>query len=73
MPAIANKCRTAADETSRPFFITVFVDIEQVGWYVPNILQARSSAGEHYPDTVGVVGSNPIVPTKQIKGLWRKS
>ena len=58
-----------ADETSRPFFITVFVDIEQVGWYLPSTLQARSSAGEHYPDTVGVVGSNPIVPTKQIKGL----
>jgi len=24
----------AADETSRPFFITVFVDIEQAGWYL---------------------------------------
>lgn len=34
-----------------------------------NTLKARSSAGEHYPDTVGVVGSNPIVPTKTIKGL----
>ena len=59
----------AADETSNPFFIMVFVDIEHVGWYLSNILQARSSAGEHYPDTVGVVGSNPIVPTIKIKGL----
>ena len=25
--------------------------------------QARSSGGEHYPDTVGVKGSNPFVPT----------
>jgi hypothetical protein len=31
--------------------------------------QARSSGGERFPDTEEVVGSNPIVPTKQIKGL----
>ena len=31
--------------------------------------QARSSGGEHYPDTVGVVGSNPTVPTSEIKRL----
>ncbi len=29
------------------------------------IQQARSSGGEHYPDTVGVMGSNPIVPTRK--------
>jgi hypothetical protein len=34
------------------------------------IAQARSSGGERYPDTVEVVGSNPIVPTIKIKGLW---
>lgn len=45
------------------FFITVFVDIELTRCYLYTFLQARSSAGEHYPDTVGVVGSNPIVPT----------
>ena len=27
------------------------------------IIQARSSVGEHYLDTVGVVGSIPTVPT----------
>jgi len=27
------------------------------------------SENNSYPDTVGVVGSNPIVPTKQIEGL----
>ena len=27
------------------------------------VLQARSSGGERYLDTVEVVGSNPIVPT----------
>jgi hypothetical protein len=32
-------------------------------------LQARSSGGERFPDTEEVVGSNPIAPTKQIKGL----
>ena len=30
-----------------------------------DFLQARSSGGERYPDTVEVVGSNPIVPTKK--------
>jgi hypothetical protein len=33
-------------------------------------IQARSSGGERYLDTVEVVGSNPIVPTMIIKGLW---
>ena len=32
-------------------------------------LKARSSGGEHYPDTVGVKGSNPFVPTSQIRDL----
>ena len=35
--------------------------------------QARSSGGEHYPDTVGVKGSNPFVPTsrsKDLKPFW---
>ena len=32
-------------------------------------LKARSSGGEHYPDTVGVMGSNPIVPTMNTKGV----
>ncbi len=27
------------------------------------IIRARSSAGEHYGDIVGVAGSNPAVPT----------
>ena len=34
-----------------------------------NTLQARSSGGEHYLDTVGVPGSNPGVPTIDFKGL----
>ena len=36
---------------------------------VPKNVQARSSGGERYLDTVEVVGSNPIVPTINIKGL----
>ena len=32
-------------------------------------IEARSSGGERYLDTVEVVGSNPIVPTSEIKGL----
>ncbi len=32
-------------------------------------MKARSSGGERYPDTVEVVGSNPIAPTNDIKGL----
>ena len=32
-------------------------------------LQARSSGGEHYLDAVGVRGSNPLVPTRNFKGL----
>ena len=32
-------------------------------------IKARSSGGERYLDTVEVVGSNPIVPTSEIKGL----
>ena len=32
-----------------------------------NTVQARSSGGEHYPDTVGVKGSNPFVPTRYRK------
>ena len=39
------------------------LDISIVDWYLKN-LQARSSGGEHYPDTVGVKGSNPFVPTR---------
>ena len=35
--------------------------------------QARSSGGEHYPDTVGVMGSNPIVPTMKLNGVVRQS
>ena len=31
-------------------------------------LQARSSGGERYPDTVEVTSSNLVVPTSQIKG-----
>ncbi len=34
-------------------------------------IQARSSGGERYLDTVEVVGSNPIVPTRINKGLQR--
>ena len=33
-------------------------------------LQARSSGGERYPDTVEVVGSNPIVPTTTIQRAY---
>ena len=32
-------------------------------------IEARSSGGERYLDTVEVVGSNPIVPTSKFKGL----
>ena len=35
--------------------------------------QARSSGGEHYPDTVGVKGSNPFAPTRKNKGLRKIS
>jgi hypothetical protein len=31
------------------------------------MIQARSSGGERYPDTVEVKGSNPFVPTMKIK------
>jgi hypothetical protein len=34
-----------------------------------NTIQARSSGGEHYLDTVGVPGSNPGVPTRNFQGL----
>ena len=35
------------------------------GWgTISSNFQARSSVGEHYLDTVGVVGSIPTVPTK---------
>ena len=34
-------------------------------------IEARSSGGERYLDTVEVVGSNPIVPTMNTKGLQR--
>jgi hypothetical protein len=27
--------------------------------------RARSSAGEHFPDTEGVTGSNPVAPTSK--------
>ncbi len=33
------------------------------GWDAGKPLQARSSVGEHYLDTVGVSGSIPLVPT----------
>jgi hypothetical protein len=33
------------------------------------VVQARSSGGERYPDTVEVKGSNPFVPTMKIKEL----
>ena len=39
------------------------------GYMKNNTLQARSSGGEHYLDTVGVPGSNPGVPTRYFKGL----
>ena len=32
-------------------------------------MQARSSGGERYPDTVEVTGSNPVVPTKHSSAL----
>ena len=32
-------------------------------------IQARSSGGERYLDTVEVVGSNPIVPTTKNHGV----
>ena len=37
------------------------------GEYNLQIIQARSSVGEHYLDTVGVVGSIPTVPTNPPK------
>ena len=39
------------------------------GYMKNTTLQARSSGGEHYLDTVGVRGSNPRVPTRYSKGL----
>ena len=35
--------------------------------WVWKLLQARSSVGEHYLDTVGVGGSIPPAPTKRLK------
>jgi hypothetical protein len=43
------------------------------GYMKNNTLQARSSGGEHYLDTVGVRGSNPRVPTIDFKGLRLKT
>ena len=34
-----------------------------------NMLWARSSAGEHYLDMVGVTGSIPVAPTNFFKEL----
>ena len=34
-----------------------------------SVARARSSAGEHYGDIVGVVGSNPTAPT--IYAKWK--
>ena len=33
--------------------------------YMIGITRARSSAGEHFPDTEGVTGSNPVAPTNK--------
>ena len=50
------------------------LDAGGVAGYMKNItLQARSSGGEHYLDTVGVRGSNPGVPTRYFKGLRFKT
>ena len=35
----------------------------------PEIARARSSAGEHYVDIVGVTGSIPVAPTILYRGL----
>ncbi len=35
----------------------------------PPCFRALSSAGERYPHTVEVTGSNPVAPTRKIKGL----
>ena len=43
------------------------------GYMKNNTLQARSSGGEHYLDTVGVPGSNPGVPTRYFQGLRFKT
>jgi hypothetical protein len=40
---------------------------------VPQMARARSSAGEHYVDIVGVTGSIPVAPTIFCKGLGRLS
>ena len=49
------------------------LDAGGVAGYMKNItLQARSSGGEHYLDTVGVRGSNPRVPTRYFQGLRSK-
>ena len=46
---------------------------DAAGYMKNNTLQARSSGGEHYLDTVGVPGSNPGVPTRYFKGLRFKT
>src|ERR1700680_3503482 len=40
---------------------------------VPQVARARSSAGEHYADIVGVTGSIPVAPTILINTSWTGS
>jgi hypothetical protein len=76
-PEQANPCVAVShryDETFKKWGLDLFrqafflTDIKS-GVNKFSKLQARSSGGERYLDTVEVVGSNPIVPTMTIKGL----
>jgi hypothetical protein len=48
----------------RQLTVGALLDSPRAVGVLPSTLQARSSVVEHYLDTVGVVGSTPIAPTK---------
>jgi hypothetical protein len=55
----------------RKFFQAFFLTGSKSGVNRFSTIQARSSGGERYLDTVEVMGSNPFVPTMIRKGLQR--
>ena len=49
---------------------TMTIQKSMVENFIYNISIINNISLGLYPDTVEVVGSNPIVPTRKIKGLW---
>ena len=55
-------------ETAKGSFVVVSLVGEMQGDKFHSILQARSSAEEHFPDTEGVSSSILLVPMFQVRG-----